>query len=209
MNTPQTANIHTALAAIMATVGYVQKSAAKGLKFTITTEADFLQAVRPHFLNHGIVMHPIHVETARTDILATSSGTNMNYCQLIVTYRMTHAQSGTYIDIMTTGSGWDHTDKAPAKAMTAALKYALRQTLLIETGDDPDPEKLRKEFHALGSQIWGTGWSNPNGDNMHAREKLVRLVTNNRAASSTDLTYDELQDAVARMRNKVNANGAR
>ena len=79
-----------------------------------------------------------------------------------------------------------------------------RQTLLIETGDDPDPEKLRKEFHALGNQIWGKGWSTPNGDGMNYREKMVRLVTGDRVTSSKDLTYEELQQAVARMRSRTN-----
>lgn len=188
----------------MAQVGYVQKSAAKGLKFTVTSEADFLQAVRPYFVEHGIVMFPCAVQHIHNDIMSTSSGMNMQYVQIVVTYRLVHSASGTFIEVTTVGSGWDNSDKAPAKAMTAALKYALRQTLLIETGDDPDPEKLRKEFHALGNQIWGKGWSTPNGDGMNYREKMVRLVTGDRVTSSKDLTYEELQQAVARMRSRTN-----
>jgi hypothetical protein len=36
------------------------------------------------------------------------------------------------------GEGTDYGDKSCNKSMTVGLKYALRQTLLIETGDDPD-----------------------------------------------------------------------
>ena len=36
------------------------------------------------------------------------------------------------------GDGADTGDKASYKAMTGAMKYALRQTFVIETGDDPD-----------------------------------------------------------------------
>jgi hypothetical protein len=39
------------------------------------------------------------------------------------------------------GEGRDSGDKAPYKALTGALKYALIQTFLIATGDDPEEER--------------------------------------------------------------------
>jgi hypothetical protein len=42
------------------------------------------------------------------------------------------------MDIQTLGEGSDTGDKTLNKCMTAAYKYAIRQTLMISTGDDPD-----------------------------------------------------------------------
>ena len=39
------------------------------------------------------------------------------------------------------GEGLDAGDKAPYKAMTGALKYALLQSFLLPTGDDPEEER--------------------------------------------------------------------
>jgi hypothetical protein len=55
-----------------------------------------------------------------------------------VTYRLTHAPSGESEDCQVLGEASDAGDKAAPKALTGAYKYFLRQTFLIETGDDPD-----------------------------------------------------------------------
>jgi hypothetical protein len=55
-----------------------------------------------------------------------------------VTYRLTHASSGESEDCQVLGEASDAGDKAAPKALTGAYKYFLRQTFLIETGDDPD-----------------------------------------------------------------------
>lgn len=44
------------------------------------------------------------------------------------------------LTIASYGEGRDRGDKAPYKALTGALKYALIQTFLIATGDDPEHE---------------------------------------------------------------------
>ena len=49
------------------------------------------------------------------------------------------------------GEGADAGDKAPYKAMTGALKYALLQSFLLSTGDDPEDERTNSRA-ALGSE---------------------------------------------------------
>ncbi len=46
--------------------------------------------------------------------------------------------NGKSIQVTSIGEAADYGDKAANKAMTAAMKYNMRQTLIIETGDDPD-----------------------------------------------------------------------
>jgi len=45
------------------------------------------------------------------------------------------------ISVKVAGEGLDPGDKAPYKAMTGALKYALLQSFLLATGDDPEEER--------------------------------------------------------------------
>ena len=49
------------------------------------------------------------------------------------------------------GEGADPGDKAPYKALTGALKYALLQSFLLATGDDPEDERADSRV-ALGSE---------------------------------------------------------
>ena len=60
-------------------------------------------------------------------------------------FRFIHAPSQTHIDVEVRGEGNDSLDKASYKAATGALKYAIRQAFLIETGDDPDDSQEQKE----------------------------------------------------------------
>src|ERR1700738_467768 len=45
------------------------------------------------------------------------------------------------ITVKVAGEGRDPGDKGPYKAMTGALKYALLQSFLLATGDDPEDER--------------------------------------------------------------------
>jgi hypothetical protein len=62
----------------------------------------------------------------------------LNHVLVAVVYRLTHAPSGTCEECEVLGEASDAGDKAAPKAMTGAMKYFLRQSFLIETGDDPD-----------------------------------------------------------------------
>jgi hypothetical protein len=62
----------------------------------------------------------------------------MTNVAMTITYRWTHAPSGTYTMVSARSEGSDSGDKAINKAATGSYKYGLRQSLVIETGDDPD-----------------------------------------------------------------------
>src|SRR6202045_3796544 len=56
-------------------------------------------------------------------------------------YTFIDVDTGEEITAKVAGQGLDSGDKAPYKAMTGALKYALLQSFLIATGDDPEDER--------------------------------------------------------------------
>ena len=134
--------IHAAINAVMNEVGYTQKTGTVqvGGGYKYASEADLIRALRPHMVANGLTMYMSHIDRFDTDHLGKSIR-----CDVICTYTMTHAPSGEIILIQSIGSGVDNQDKAPYKAMTGAFKYALRETFVIETGNDPDESQDEPE----------------------------------------------------------------
>jgi len=131
-------SIEAALNRVWDAVGYVQKERGKGLPYSFLGEAALIEAVRPAMIEEAIVVYPKKVMLLSNDTYTTSGGTVMNSRLVQAVFCFTHAPSGTFIDVESLGEGADPGDKAIGKALTGALKYALRQALLISTGDDPD-----------------------------------------------------------------------
>ena len=131
-------NIYAALNKVMQEVGYVQKKRTQGLNYSYAGEAALIEATRPHLVAQEIVVHPVSIQNVHLSDYTTRNGAVMNRAVVEVVYRFAHAPSESHIDVPVTGEGADVGDKSVNKALTGAYKYALRQTLLIETGDDPD-----------------------------------------------------------------------
>lgn len=125
---------------VMQHVGYIQKkgtvTVGQGYKFA--GEAQFIEAIRPELVEQAIVVCPVNMEVLASEVFPNSSGKPQNRIVLRVTFRFTHAPTGQTLDVVTCGEGIDNGDKATNKAMTGAMKYALRQAFVIETGNDPD-----------------------------------------------------------------------
>ena len=135
---PEPKNVHEAINMVMGRVGYVQKEEAKELRYTIATEAAFIKAVRPHFVDIGLTIVQINSEQIHIDTYETKKGSIAFNRIFKFWFKITHAPSETNEIVTAIGEGTDYGDKASNKCMTVALKYAMRQSLMIETGDDPD-----------------------------------------------------------------------
>ena len=135
---PEAKNVHEAINHVMGRVGYVQKKDSKGLPYSFAGEADFIKAVRPHLVDVGLVVYQSGVELIERNEFTSKSGALGINILAKFTWTWVHAVSGTSIEVTTIGESADYGDKAANKAMTAGSKYNLRQTLIIETGDDPD-----------------------------------------------------------------------
>jgi hypothetical protein len=86
---------------------------------------------------------------------------------LVMAYTFSDVDSGEEIIAKVAGQGLDAGDKAPYKAMTGALKYALLQSFLLATGDDPEDERVDSRFTAPGSD------QPISADEIHELEKLI------------------------------------
>ena len=124
------------LAEVMKAVGYLQKDANIGGKYNALSEEKVTGVVNPEFSRLGLLIWPTYSEIVErwTDTTANSV---MNHVVVKNTY---HCTDGTDdgINVEAHGEGRHNADKAVPMAMTIAFKYALRQLLMISTGDDPD-----------------------------------------------------------------------
>lgn len=135
---PEHKNVHAAKLAVMKEVGYVQKQRSNGLNYTFAGEAALIAALRPVMIEHGLTITPISSRIVESSTYSTRNGGEMRLVRTEETFRITHAPSGTSEDITMLGEGADAGDKTVSKALTCGYKYFLRQTFMIETGDDPD-----------------------------------------------------------------------
>ena len=133
-------NVYEAMLAVMKEVGYVKRDGQMtyGEKYTYPSEQAFIQALRPAMIEHGLVIVPSTIDNCFTDTYETKRGGEMNLVTITRNYYIIHAASGTSVSVGAGGQGADNGDKAMGKAQTNSLKYVLRNSFLIETGDDPD-----------------------------------------------------------------------
>jgi hypothetical protein len=103
------------------------------------------------------------------------------------------------------GQGLDVGDKAPYKAMTGALKYALLQSFLLATGDDPEDERM-------DARLTASGPDRPIGaDQVRELEKLIgetgteleRVLAYYKVASLGEMTETAYQRALEVLNRKL------
>ena len=160
----EVSNIYQAINAIMAEVGYVQKTTSEKLNYSFAGEADLIAAIRPVMVKHGVFMYVANILEVRVEQYETAKGTAMTNTSLVAKIIFYHAPSGTSFVVTSRGEGADSGDKSSNKALTGAYKYALRETFCIETGDDPDKEPSgdragKKSAPKFGDLETGTGVS--------------------------------------------------
>jgi hypothetical protein len=140
--------IFGALARIMTKVGHVgktRKNPQQGYQFRGID--DVVAACQEVLAAEGVVMVPFVVERER-EMLTTKSGGTMASVRLLVDHYF-YAADGSSVTARTFGEAMDSGDKASNKAMSAALKYALTEALMIPTYEaDRDTEESSPEIAA-------------------------------------------------------------
>lgn len=134
---PEAKNVHEAINMVMGRVGYVQKET-KGLPYSFASEPAFIKAVRPHLVDVGLIVYQSGVELLERNEFTSKKGALGTNVLFRFEWTWVHVPTETSITVTSIGEGTDYGDKGANKAMTVAMKYNMRQTLVIETGDDPD-----------------------------------------------------------------------
>jgi hypothetical protein len=125
--------------------------------------------------------------------------------RVVMAYTFADVDSGEEIIAKVAGQGLDPGDKAPYKAMTGALKYALLQSFLLATGDDPEDERPDARFTTTGSARLVSA------DEIGELERLIaetgteleRVLTYYKVASLGELTETAYRRAVEVLNRKL------
>ena len=145
---PQELNLREKFAEVRRRLGYVQKRGHNERhNYSYVTAADLAGSVGDILAELGVVVIP-QLQSISTETPRSSSD---RIARVVMNYRFVDARSGEELSVRVAGEGADPGDKAPYKAMTGALKYALLQSFLLSTGDDPEDERANSRA-ALGSE---------------------------------------------------------
>jgi hypothetical protein len=133
-------NLRQKLAEVRRRIGYVQKRGHnERFNYSYVTAADIAGSVGDLLAELGVVVIPKLEEISYES--AASRGEACRMARVVMAYTFADVDSGEQIIAKVAGQGLDPGDKAPYKAMTGALKYALLQSFLLATGDDPEDER--------------------------------------------------------------------
>jgi ERF superfamily len=140
------------IAEAMKSVGHLSKDKklSGGGSYEYLSEEKISAFLHNVFADLGLIVAPIHYEIIENREDTTRNGGILHNVRVRATFRFTDGED--FLDVMSLGEGSDSGDKAVNKAMTGAYKYALRQSMLISTGDDPDayagPESVAAGYQA-------------------------------------------------------------
>jgi hypothetical protein len=136
------------LAVVRRRLAYVQKRGYNERKnYNYVTAADIAGAVGDILAELGVVVVP-RLESISHEPSRTNRSEGEHVARVVMTYTFMDVDTAEEIAVKVAGEGLDAGDKAPYKAMTGALKYALLQSFLLATGDDPEDERTNPANHS-------------------------------------------------------------
>jgi hypothetical protein len=134
-------NLRQKLAAVMGEIGYIEKRGQNQQQhYQYAQAADIAGTVARLFAKFGVAFAASEESIEWAQPRETKNGGIMFVCRAHMRFTFLDSDSDERIEVVSTGEGTDTGDKSIYKAKTGALKYALQQTLLIATGDDPEDD---------------------------------------------------------------------
>lgn len=136
---PDVPLIYAAVNSIMAEIPAIAKTNInKDQKFAFRGIDDVYFAVNPVFAAHNVFMRAEILEIKREERPSKSGGV-LTFVQARVRYHLVTVD-GSSLTTESMGEGMDSADKATAKAMAIAHKYAILQMFCIPTAEAKDPD---------------------------------------------------------------------
>jgi ERF superfamily len=134
------------LAVVRRRISYVQKRGRNERKnYNYVTAADIAGAVGDILAELGVIVAPRLESISHEPSHMGRSGAE-HVARVVMAYTFMDVDTAEEITVKVAGEGLDAGDKAPYKAMTGALKYALLQSFLLATGDDPENESAQPQY---------------------------------------------------------------
>ena len=210
LDAPERLNLRQKLAEVRRRIGYIQKRGHnERSNYSYVTAADIAGSVGDILAELGVVVIPRLEEISYESAVGRSETTRM--ARVVMAYTFADVDSGEEIIAKVAGQGLDPGDKAPYKAMTGALKYALLQSFLLATGDDPEDDRLDARYSAENRERL------IRADEIRELEKLIddtgteleRVLAYYKIASLGEITETNYRRAVEVLNRKLSKRGNR
>jgi len=135
-------NVFQRIHAVMTDVGTIAKNGKNTFQnYEYATEADFVHAIRPLLVKHGLVIIPQNAILNGVSNLAKDS----KLTSISIQYNVVSIDDPTdYTQVTMMGQGSDKGDKGIYKAITGTKKYMIANLFMIATGDDPEKDGPKK-----------------------------------------------------------------
>lgn len=204
-------NLRQKLAVVRRRLVYVQKRGYNPrFNYNYVTAADIAGAVGDILAELGVVVVP-RLESISHEATRAQGRTEAEHvARVVMSYSFVDVDTAEEITVKTAGEGLDSGDKAPYKAMTGALKYALLQSFLLATGDDPEEERFIPTDHSSPPTHSDRTITADERRELHqlvddTGTELERVLTYYKLASldeMTEATYRRALDVLQRKRSK-------
>lgn len=131
-------NIYQRLNEVRKKVSYLQKKKeVQGYK--VITHDEVTASIRDPFIKHGIITVPFQTDSNVVDVGRTKSGATIIRYSGWYDIQFTNVDEPTdSVCVAIEAHAMDQGDKAPGKALSYAVKYAMLKILNIETGEDEE-----------------------------------------------------------------------
>jgi hypothetical protein len=181
-------NLRQKLALVRRRLGYIQKRGHNELhNYSYVTAADLAGAVGDILAELGVLVVP-RLESISHEPARSGRPDGEHLTHVVMNYSFVDVDTAEDITVKVAGEGADAGDKAPYKAMTGALKYALLQSFLLATGDDPEDERVNPVDQSAASR-------EPRSEQAITKEdlrELRRLIEDTGTELERVLTYYKL-----------------
>lgn len=129
-----------ALVGVMGEIGAIGKTRKnKDQNYQFRGIDDIYNAIQPALIKHNVIVIP-NFEFLKREERPSKSGGVLTFSTVKGIFTFAHID-GSKINATAIGEGMDSSDKSTNKAMSAAFKYALLQTLCIPTEEHIDSER--------------------------------------------------------------------
>lgn len=141
-NNAAPSGLHQKITEIMQSVDHIEKDGYnKHHGYAFTSEAMFLRTFRAEMSSRNVTMFP-SIQPGSVQVHEHPKGF-VTTC--VAEYTFTDGDTGECFKTSTVAQGYDSLDKGAFKAMTGGIKYALRQTFMVPSGDDPEDDSVSPE----------------------------------------------------------------
>jgi hypothetical protein len=208
-------NLRQKLALVRRRIGYIQKRGHNELhNYKYVSAADLAGAVGDILAELGVLVVP-RLESISHEPAGSGRSDGGHLTHVVMNYSFVDVDTGEDITVKVAGEGVDGGDKAPYKAMTGALKYALLQSFLLATGDDPEDERVNPADHSTTSRE-SSSEQVITAEKLHELRRLIgetdteleRLLAYYKLSSLEEMTEGSYRRAVELLkRKKAKQNG--